>query len=429
MAVAATESPARRQRGQLQLQIPDFIQNAGPELPFLLILLALLGLRHNVTPSVSLLIKAPIEKVFALVDLRDGEQQGWHRTEVTARLIDPAQRIFRMTYVTTLAAGAQQTSEADFRVVERREPHLLVLERAGIEGGAHNSELLRIVAALAPEKKGTRLNLTYHWGPRPLIAQLLARADLWGAAYRLKGVAETGRPDTRSEALISAAVAAGTGIVTLLGFSLWFGWVFALLLVAALMVHEFGHLLAFRLIGQPWGRMVFLPFLGALAVPRLPYESQGQSVFAALMGPGLSILIPIVAVAAILAGWGPAPLFMVIGIVVSALNLFNLLPVEPLDGGIALRSVLARLLGERAHYGLMAMGVLIALAGWLGEMTLLLVFGGISILANLRPRRIDHGLKPLSFLQVAITAFDYMAIVAAYAAILRFLLARLEQSV
>ena len=411
------------------MQIPDFIQNAGPELPFLLILLALLGFRHRVTPAVSLLIKAPLEKVFALIDPRDGEQQGWHRTEVTARLIDPAQRIFRMTYVTTLAAGAQQTSEADFRVIERREPELLILERVGLEGGSHNNELLQIVAALSPERNATRLNLTYHWGPRPLIAQLLARADLWGAAYRLKGVAETGKSGTRSDGLISAAVAAATGIVTLLGFALWFGWLFAVLLLAALLVHEFGHLLAFRLIGQPWGRLVFLPFLGALAMPRLPYQSQGQSVFAALMGPGFSILIPLAAVAAVLAEWGPANLFIPIGIVVSALNLFNLLPVEPLDGGIALRSVLARLLGERARFGLIAMGVLIALAGWFGEMMLLLIFGGISIAANLRPRRIDHGLKPLTFLQVTITAFDYMALVAAYAAILRFLLPRMETGI
>ena len=408
------------------MQIPDFIQNAGPELPFLLIFLALLGLRHNVTPAVSLLIGAPVEKVFALIDLRDGEQQGWHRTQVTARLIDPAARLFRMTYVTTLAAGAQQTSEADFRVAERREPGLLILERAGLEGKSHNNELLKIVAALTPEKAATRLNLTYHWGSRPLLAQLLARADLWGAAFRIKGLAETGKPGYRSDWLISVAVAAGTGIVTLLGFSLWFDWVFAAVLVAALLVHEFGHLLAFRLIGQPWGRLVFLPFLGAMAVPRLAYESQGQSVFAALMGPGFSILMPLAAVAAVLAGWGLADLLIPIGIVFVALNLFNLLPVEPLDGGIALRSVLARLLGERAHYGLIVMGVLIALAGWFGELTLLLIFGGISIAANLKPRRIDHGLKPLTFLQVTITAFDYMALVAAYAAILRFLLARAE---
>ena len=37
--------------------------------------------------------------------------------------------------------------------------------------------------------------------------------------------------------------------------------------------------------------MIFLPFLGALAMPRLPYETQAQAVFSALMGPGFSLLL------------------------------------------------------------------------------------------------------------------------------------------
>ena len=39
-----------------------------------------------------------------------------------------------------------------------------------------------------------------------------------------------------------------------------------------------------------------------------------------------------ITVAAVIGGSGPTDLFILIGIVVSALNLFNLLPVEPLDG-------------------------------------------------------------------------------------------------
>ena len=75
-----------------------------------------------------------------------------------------------------------------------------------------------------------------------------------------------------------------------------FGWPIALLLVAALLVHEFGHLFAYRLeIGQPWGRMVFLPFLGAIAVPRLGFATQGQIVFAAIMGPAFSVFGPLAA--------------------------------------------------------------------------------------------------------------------------------------
>jgi hypothetical protein len=116
---------------------------------------------------------------------------------------------------------------------------------------------------LAPEGEGTRLSLIYEWGPRPLLAQLLARTDLWGSVYRIKGLAETGASDFRTDALISVAVAVITGFVSLATFVFAFGWLIAPLLVAALLVHEFGHLLAYRLIGQPWGRLIFLPFLWA----------------------------------------------------------------------------------------------------------------------------------------------------------------------
>ena len=43
--------------------IPDFIRNAGTELPFILLLIALLGFRSRVTPRASLWIKAAPEKV------------------------------------------------------------------------------------------------------------------------------------------------------------------------------------------------------------------------------------------------------------------------------------------------------------------------------------------------------------------------------
>ncbi len=402
--------------------MPDFILNAGLEVPFILILLALLGLRKTVTPRTSLLVNAPIGKVFQLLDLYDGKVQQWNQTAVSTRLIDATQQIFRMSYTTTLSTGTQQTSHADFRVGERREPHYLELRREGLAGKSTNNELLKIAVETKEEAAGTRLNLTYFWGPRPIIAQLLARADLWGGAYRLKGLAETGKPDETTHAWISAGVAAVTGLLSLLAFGLMLGWIFAALLVAALFVHEFGHLLAFRLIGQPWGKLVFLPFLGALAVPRLPYETQGQAVFAALMGPGFSTLLAVAVVTPMALGI-KIPFWLVsLGIVVTGLNLFNLLPVEPLDGGVALRSVLGKLMGKHARFGLMAFGVLIVAAGFLFQQIILLVFGGISILANIKPRQIDAGLKPLSSLQVTISAFGFSAIVAAYITILEFFL-------
>ena len=329
-------------------------------------------------------------------------------------LIDPATQTFRMRYVTTLSTGMEQVSTADFRVAEHNEPNRLVLDRAGLDGKSENNQLMRIEADLASEGSGTRCRLAYHWGPRPLIAQLLARADLLGTVYRLKNYAETGEAEGWSDTLITLAVAAATGLVTLVGFGLWFGLETAIILVAALLVHEFGHLLAFRLIGQPWGRMVFLPFLGALAVPRLAYDTQAQSVFSALMGPAFSLVIPGLATLALFNGAGSAPLLITVAMVSVALNLFNLLPVEPLDGGVALRSIFAGLFGDKARFGLLLVGAVILAVGIYIKQPLFLIFGGLSILANFKPRLIDHGLAPLSRLETAISIFSFVAIVSVY---------------
>ena len=90
-------------------------------------------------------MKAPPQKIFALVDLHHGKVQNWSRTTVTSDLVDALRQIYRMTYATTLSTGGQQSSEAHFRVAERREPNYLELHREGLESKSLNNELLKIV--------------------------------------------------------------------------------------------------------------------------------------------------------------------------------------------------------------------------------------------------------------------------------------------
>jgi Zn-dependent protease len=204
------------------------------------------------------------------------------------------------------------------------------------------------------------------------------------------------------------------------GFGLLLGLDKAFFLVLALFIHEFGHLLAYRLMGQPWGRMVFLPFLGALAMPRLPFESQGQAVFAALMGPGFSILLAVLCAIPWFFDGQIHPYLIFLGLITAMLNIFNLLPAEPLDGGVALRSVLARLIGKNANYGLMAIGAIIVAVGFATEQIAMVIFGGLAILANLKVRKIDAGQTPLTRLQLCIFAFGYVAIGAGHLTMLQF---------
>jgi Zn-dependent protease len=404
----------------------SLFQQIGPEIPFTLLLLALLGFRQRVNPRTSLWINLHPAKLWTLLDVYDGKVENWGNTVIRADLIDADKKIFRKTYTTTQLNGIVRPFTALFRIHER-EPELhLKLVREGLEGKSENNELLAITYDLQSEAGGTRLHTVYNWGSRPLIAQLLARADLWSGAFRLKGLAETGVPNERPYKWISAGVAVVTGLVTLGAFGMIMGLKAAMLLLLALFIHEFGHLLAFRMMGQPWGRMVFLPFLGAIAMPRLPHESQGQSVFAALMGPGFSTLLAMLCALPWLLDGQPHPIAVVLGVITAGLNVFNLLPAEPLDGGMALRSVLGRLIGARANWGLMAVGALVVLTGVAMEQIVLVIFGGLAILANLKSRKIDVGLAPLSTLQMCITAFGYMAIMAAHVTMLRFFIAQLS---
>jgi Zn-dependent protease len=399
--------------------------NIGPSLPFMMILLAMLGLRSRVTPKTNVLIKATPEEIWPQVNIYDGKVENWGNTVITTKLLDPASGLFEKTYVTKQLNGVLRTSIAQFSVVKSTQNQNIVLQREGIDGQSTNNELLKITHSLEPQGDSTRLKTVYYWGPRPLIAQLLARADLWSGAFRLKGLVETGVPNERPYHLISAGVALVIGLLSIGAFAMILGFRPALLLILALFVHEFGHLLAYRLIGQPWGRMVFLPFLGALAMPRLPFESQGQSIFTALMGPGFSIILALACMLPVLLYGTIYPVLVILGLITAALNLFNLLPAEPLDGGVALRSVLANLIGANAHRGLMAIGLSIMAIGIYYEQLAVLIFGGLAVLANIKPRKIDAGQTPLTSLQLCISAFAYVAIAAGHITLLNLFYAQL----
>jgi Zn-dependent protease len=396
----------------------------GPEIPLSLLLMGLLGLRTKVWPKASLFIKTTPEKLFDLMDVADGKTEDWGRTTTLTEMVDDDDHVFCKTYSTTLTTGVSKTFSALFSVRTRQEPNLLVIQREGLEGKSLNNELLSQRYDITPERDGARLTMTYEWGPRPLLAQLVARADLWGGIFRLKALAERGVADNRPYQLISAGVSALTGALSLVAFALLLDWVFAALLIVALFIHEFGHLLAYRMMGQPWGRMLFLPFLGAIALPRLPFDSQGQSVFAALMGPGFSVLLAVVCtlhtVVNAFAGTTPNGYIVALGFVTTALNLFNLLPAEPLDGGVALRSVLSKLMGKYARYGLMAVGLIIAAVGLIYSQIILVLFAGMAILFNFKDRKIDHGLSSLSSLHVSIALFGYVGLVTSYITMLIF---------
>ncbi len=117
--------------------------------------------------------------------------------------------------------------------------------------------------------------------------------------------------------------------------SLWlyvvvFGWRFAIIIMCLLLLHELGHYYAFRAFGLPARLPAFVPFLGAYTAGAIP-DNLEQDALIALAGPLAGLTL-----AAICYGIGITfhdPFWLAVASVSAFLNLFNMLPVPPFDGG------------------------------------------------------------------------------------------------
>jgi Zn-dependent protease len=128
-------------------------------------------------------------------------------------------------------------------------------------------------------------------------------------------------------------VTAGTALVSVAAYSLFFGWWFAAGFVALLFVHEMGHVIALRREGIKASAPMFIPFMGAMITTRSLGDNALAEARVGLAGPILgSIGAAAVAVVGELTG---SSLLIALAYFGFFINLFNLLPVVPLDGGRA----------------------------------------------------------------------------------------------
>jgi Zn-dependent protease len=129
----------------------------------------------------------------------------------------------------------------------------------------------------------------------------------------------------------------GSMLVSVAAYSLLWGWKFAVGFVVLLFVHEMGHVLQLRREGIKASAPMFIPFLGAV----IWAKSLGRNALAearvGLAGPVLGSL----AAAALIpvASATGNDLFTALAFTGFFLNLFNLLPVVPLDGGRAMAAL------------------------------------------------------------------------------------------
>jgi Zn-dependent protease len=129
----------------------------------------------------------------------------------------------------------------------------------------------------------------------------------------------------------------GTMLVSIAAYSLIWGWKFALGFVVLLFVHEMGHVIQLRREGIEASAPMFIPFLGAAVMAKSLGDDATAEARVGLAGPilgtlGALALLPI-AIATHDHFWYA---LVFTGLF---LNLFNLLPVVPLDGGRAMAAL------------------------------------------------------------------------------------------
>ncbi|PYI51187.1 site-2 protease family protein [Paenibacillus flagellatus] len=127
-------------------------------------------------------------------------------------------------------------------------------------------------------------------------------------------------------------------LLTIGAYTIVYPFQVAIGLVVMLLVHEMGHVLAAKRKGVPASAPYFIPFLGAaILLKRNPRDAETE----AYIGIGGPLLGTIGAGVAFVIGWlglqadGGAGwyVWIVIAKIGFILNLFNLLPMKPLDGG------------------------------------------------------------------------------------------------
>jgi Zn-dependent protease len=176
--------------------------------------------------------------------------------------------------------------------------------------------------AFGQQRKGLRKRIG------SILAGILAVAAKFGAALKALLVA---LPN------VKLLTTAGTALVSVAAYSLFWGWEFAAGFVVLLFLHEMGHVIALRREGIKASAPMFIPFMGALITAKSLGENALAEARVGLAGPILGSLAA--AAVALLGALTGSDMLLALAYVGFLLNLFNLLPIVPLDGGRAMAAM------------------------------------------------------------------------------------------
>lgn len=200
----------------------------------------------------------------------------------------------------------------------------------------------------------------------------------------------------RSLAILLVSVLAFVGFV-----SIGNTFEFVIMLVVVLLIHELGHLVGMKLFGYKDVQMLFIPFLGAAVSGHDSDPRAGRRAVVTLMGPVPGILIGVIL--APIAVQIENPTLHLYAETSIFLNLFNLLPLYPLDGGRILQHALftryprLRLVFQAITVVLFGLLAYFAQSIALGVFALLMLISVAATRIDVRAQRIlEQGFGPAS---------------------------------
>jgi Zn-dependent protease len=212
-----------------------------------------------------------------------------------------------------------------------------------------------------------------------------------GKSFSLIGLGALGLKLLKSAKLIKALMAGAS----LAAYTWLFSFQFALALIACLVIHEYGHVRAMRYFGLKTKGIYLIPFFGGAALTDDKINTRWQDVVIAMMGPCFGLLMSLACLLVYaISGW---PFFAGLAVFNAFLNLLNLLPILPLDGGHILKSIsfsMNKKLGLFVCAVAAALGILVSYSLGLSLFGFLMIIGCLEILIEWRTRHNSH-LLPL----------------------------------
>ena len=130
-------------------------------------------------------------------------------------------------------------------------------------------------------------------------------------------------------------------LISLWAYAVAFGFQYGLGFLLLLFVHELGHIIAARVVGIRARLPIFIPFIGAaVALQKLPVNAK-MAANIAIGGPALGTISAVGCL--IWYFWSDSLLMLVLAYTAAILNLLNLIPSEPFDGGKIAGAIAPRL--------------------------------------------------------------------------------------